>query len=122
MASWTSLGWMILVVLALGAGFFIGAFVLHWYGRRQLLGSLKYILDRLKVVEAEMRHMGENEIVLLEFLKSRGLVDEEDLAELHRELIERPRQLEAERAELLMRAQDEDMAERLVKNVPDTLH
>ena len=122
MASWTTLGWIVLVVLSLGVGFFTGAFILHWYGRRQLVGSLQYILDRLKVVESEMRQMGENEYVLLEMLKSRGLVDEEDLVELHRELIERPRQLEAERAELLKRAQDDDMADRLVKDVPDTLH
>ena len=122
MTPWTTVGWIMLVVLALGAGFFIGALVLHWYGRRQLVGSLKYILDRLKVVEAELRQMGESEYVLLELLKSRGLVDEEDLAELHRELIERPRQLEAERAELLKRAQDDDVAERLVRDVPDTLH
>jgi len=122
MASWTTLGWIVLVVLALGVGFFIGAFLLHWYSRRQLVGSLQYILDRLKVVEAELRQMAENEYVLRELLKSRGLVDEEDLAELHRELIERPRQLEAERAELLKRAQDKDVAERMVKDVPDTLH
>ena len=122
MGAWTTVGWMLLIVLALGAGFFIGVLLLHWYNRRQLAGALRYILNRLKVVESDLRWMSENEYVLKELLKSRGLLDDEDLIELRRELIERPRQIEAERAELIEQAQDEDVAERLVKDFPDTLH
>lgn len=122
MDSWTTVGWVLLVVLALGGGFFIGAVVLHWYGRRQVIGSLQYMLDRLKVVESDLRRAGENEYVLREALKQRGVFDDEDLADLRRELIERPRQVEAERAELLRQAVDEELADRVVKDVPDTLH
>ncbi len=122
MGAWTTVGWMLLVVLALGAGFFFGVLLLHWYNRRQVAGALRYFLDRLKVVESDLRWMSENEYVLKELLKIRGLLDDEDLIELRRELIERPRQIEAERAELIEQAQDEDVAERLVKDFPDTLH
>lgn len=122
MESWTTIGWALLVVVALGAGFFLGALTLHWYGRRQMIGSLQYILDRLKLVETDLIRMSENEYVLVELLKSRGHFDEEDLVELRRELIERPRQIEAERAELLQRAGGDDVAERIVKDIPDTLH
>jgi len=122
MQSWSAMGWLLLSVLALGVGFFLGALVLHWLGRRQLVGSLTYILDRLKLAEYETRRGDENQRVLLELLRRRGLVDDEDMAELRRELIDRPRQLEAERAELIEQAQSEEVAERLVKNVNDTLH
>ena len=113
---------MVLVVMALGVGFLIGALVLHWAGRRQLVGSLQYILDRLRLLESDLSRLRDSEHVLSELLKVRGLVDEDDLIELRRELIERPRQIEAERAELLQRAEGEDMADRVIKDVPDTLH
>jgi hypothetical protein len=122
MQSWSAMGWLLLLVLALGVGFFLGALVLHWLGRRQIVGSLTYILDRLKLAEYESRRSEENQRVLVELLRRRGLVDDEDMAELRRELIDRPRQLEAERAELLEQAQSEEVAERLIKNVNDTVH
>jgi hypothetical protein len=122
MGSWTTIGLAVLVLISLGVGFLIGALVLHWVGRRQLLGSFQYILDRVQLVESDLARLSDNGHVLSELLKARGLVDEEDLIELRRELIERPRQIEAERAELLQRAEGADISERVIKDIPDTLH
>ena len=55
-------------------------------------------------------------------LYRKGLVDEEDLALLRSKLIELPRQMGAERAELIRGAIEKDKEEQLVKDIPDTLH
>ena len=115
-------GWIAIVCLALGVGFLAGAWLLYWHGRRQMVASLRYILDRIKLTESDVRRMVENEYVLKELLKSRGHFDDEDLTQLRRELIELPRQIEAERAELLKQAVDDEVAEKLVNDFPDTLH
>lgn len=122
MSSWTTVTWLVLLVLALGVGFTFGAMLLHAYGRRQLISSIKYILNRLKVVESDLRHTSENGFVLKEIVKGRGLFDEEDFIELRRELVERPRQIEAERAELLRHAQVDETDPLSVKDFSNTVH
>jgi len=113
--------WLLLMFASLGIGFFAGAFLLYWRTRKQFVLALHYLLGRLKLLETEIRQLSEDDLVLTEALKSRGLMDEDDIRDLRRELIDRPRQLEAERAELLENAFDEEIAERLVKDFPDTL-
>jgi hypothetical protein len=115
-------GWVLLTVLAVGSGVIGGALLHYWRQRRQLADSTKYLLDRLKVAESDINRLQEETFLLREYLNRRGLLDEDDLAVLRRELIELPRQLEAERDELLKGALKKDEEERLVKNIPDTLH
>jgi len=115
-------GWVLLTVLAVGSGVIGGALLHYWRQRRQLADSTKYLLDRLKVAESDINRLQEETFLLREYLNRRGLLDEDDLALLRRELIELPRQLEAERDELLKGALKKDEEERLVKNIPDTLH
>lgn len=115
-------GWVLALVLGLGAGFLGGALLLHWYNRMQLVRSTQYILHRLKVVETDLHRMCEEQIVLREYLRRKGLLDDEDLAALRRELIDIPRQLEAERNELLAEGIDKEKAGRVIKDVPDTFH
>ncbi len=88
----------------------------------QLADSTKYLLDRLQVAESDINRLQEETFLLREYLNRRGLLDEDDLALLRRKLIELPRQLQAERDELLKGALKKDEEERLVKNIPDTLH
>ena len=122
MAGSPVLGWVLILVLALGAGFVGGAILLHWQSRRLLVRSTKYLLDRLKVAETDFARLTEDQAVLTEYLRRRGLLDDEDLLALRRELIELPRQLEAERNELLKEAVEKGEEERIVKNVPDIYH
>jgi DNA polymerase III delta prime subunit len=98
--------------------------LLYWYwrNRRQLDVSTKYLLDRLRVAESDIHRLKEDLFVLREYLSRKGLLDDDDLATLRRELIELPRQMEAERAELLKGVLEKEEEERLVKNIPDTLH
>ncbi|MBW1810682.1 MAG: hypothetical protein JRJ87_20990 [Deltaproteobacteria bacterium] len=116
------LGWVLLTVLAVGSGVIGGAMLHYWRQRKQLADSTNYLLDRLKVAESDINRLQEETFLLREYLNRRGLLDEDDLALLRKELIELPRQLEAERAELLKGALKKDEEERLVKNIPDTLH
>ncbi len=113
--------WLLLVFAALGIGFFAGALLLYWRTRRQFVLALHYLLGRLKLLETEIQQLSEDDLVLKEAIKARAMMDEDDIRDLRRELIDRPRQLEAERAELLENTFDEDIAERLVKDFPETL-
>lgn len=112
--------WLLLIA-SLGLGFFAGALILYWRMRKQFVLALHYLLGRLKLLETEIQQLSEDGLVLKEALKARGLMDEDDMLHLRRDLIDRPRQLEAERAELLENTLDEEMAERLVKDFPETL-
>ncbi|MBN2498688.1 MAG: hypothetical protein JXR96_29120 [Deltaproteobacteria bacterium] len=121
MATWTAIGWLLVAVLALAAGLLGGLLLVSWRSRRQWIHSIKYVIDRLRVAEADLRHLEEDLYVLKIHLQRRGQLDDEDLSELRRELIDRPRQLEAERQELLKEASKHGVSERLVKDVPDIL-
>ncbi|HOX44826.1 MAG TPA: hypothetical protein PK668_14600 [Myxococcota bacterium] len=121
MDSWTAMGWVILGVLLVGVVLLVAGVLLTWQGRRQLAGSLKYLLDRLGVVEADVRQLDEALALLQAQLRRRGLVDEEDLREVRRELVEQ-HQREAEQQELVRRLAEPELAARLVKNPSDTLH
>ncbi len=122
MALSEALGWVILAVVSLGSGFLGGALLIQWYNRRQLVRSTEYLLDRLKVLENDLHHLVENQVVLTEYLRRKGFVDDEDLIILRRELIDIPRQLEAEKNELLKNALDNGKKEQIIKDVPDTYH
>jgi len=116
------LGLVLLFIIGLGAGVLGGGLLVYWRHRRQLVSSTKYLLDRLQLAESDVHRMREDIFVLREYLSRRGLLDEDDLNNLRRELVELPRQIEAERAELVKGVLEKDDEERLVKNIPDTLH
>jgi len=99
----------------------VAGVLVTFQGRRQLAGSLGYLLDRLGMLEAEVRQLDEALSLLQEQLRRQGLADEEDLRALRRELASR-RQREAEQQELARRLGEPEHAERLVKNPSDTLH
>jgi len=117
-----TLGWILLVFMALGSGVLGGAILLYLSRRRRMVDPTSYLLDRLGVLESDLRRASEDIFLIREYLYRKGLVDEEDLALLRRKLIELPRQMEAERAELIRGAIEKDKEEQLVKDIPDTLH
>ncbi len=117
-----TLGWVLLVFMALGSGVLGGAILLYLSRRRRMVDPTSYLLDRLGVLESDLRRASEDIFLIREYLCRKGLVDEEDLALLRRKLIELPRQMEAERAELIKGALEKDKEEQLIKNIPDTLH
>ena len=85
------------------------------------MGSLKYVMDRLKKLEVDLRRVDEDMLVVRARLRQRGLMDDEDSAELRRVLVELPRQRKAERLELVEVARQHGLAERVVSDTPDTL-
>ena len=120
---WSSeVGWVLLMVLALGLVAITVTLVVTWRKRKGLLDSVKYLLDRLQVAESDLCREREELLVLKEYLRRKGLLDDEDLAMLHRELIDIPLQREAEKEELIKEALGEEDQDRIIKNTPDTIH
>jgi hypothetical protein len=117
-----TLGWVLLVFMAIGSGVLGGAIMLYLNRRRRMIEPTNYLLDKLGLLESDLRRASEDIFLIREYLYRKGLVDEEDLALLRRKLIELPRQMEAERAELIKGALEKDKEEQLVRDVPDTLH
>ncbi len=113
---------MLLLVLAMGLVAITVTLVVTWRKRKGLLDSVKYLLDRLQVAESDLCREREDLLVLREYLRRKGLLDDEDLAMLRRELIDIPRQREAEKNELIKDALGEGDTDRIVKNTPDTIH
>jgi hypothetical protein len=118
----SEVGWVMLLVLAVGLVASTVTLVVTWRKRKGLLDSVKYLLDRLQVAESDLCREQEELLVLKEYLKRKGLLDDEDLAMLRRELIDIPRQRNAEKEELIKEALGEGDQDRLIKNTPDTIH
>jgi len=118
----SEIGWVLLMVLAIGLVTIAVTLVVTWRKRKGLLDSVKYLLDRLQVAESDLCREREELLVLKEYLRRKGLLDDEDLAMLRRELIDIPRQREAEKEELFKEALGEGDKERIIKNTPDTIH
>jgi hypothetical protein len=118
----SEIGWVLLLVLAMGLVTITVTLVVTWRKRKGLLDSVKYLLDRLQVAESDLCREREELLVLKEYLRRKGLLDDEDLAMLRRELIDIPRQREAEKNELIKEALGEGDADRIIKNTPDTIH
>jgi hypothetical protein len=120
---WSSeVGWVLLIVLALGLVAITVTLVVTWRKRKGLLDSVKYLLDRLQVAESDLCREREELLVLKEYLRRKGFLDDEDLAVLRRELIDIPRQREAEKEELIKEALGEGDQDRIIKDTPDTIH
>lgn len=119
---WTVLSWALFSILLAGLGFLGGTWLVSRRGSSHLGTSIKYILDRLKVAEIDLSRLVEEIYVLKEHFRRRGMVDDEDLELLRRELIEIRGQLEAEKNELLRGGLPEERKDRLVKNTPETLN
>ncbi len=120
---WSSeIGWVLLMVLVMGLVAITVTLVVTWRKRRGLVDSVKYLLDRLQVTENDLCREREELLVLKEYLRRKGILDDEDLAMLRRELIDIPRQREAEKEELFKEALGEGDQDRIIKNTPDTIH
>jgi hypothetical protein len=120
---WSSeIGWVLLMVLVVGLVAITVTLVVTWRKRRGLVDSVKYLLDRLQVTENDLCREREELLVLKEYLRRKGILDDEDLAMLRRELIDIPRQREAEKEELFKEALGEGDQDRIIKNTPDTIH
>jgi len=118
----SEIGWVLLLVLAMGLVTITVTLVVTWRKRKGLVDSVKYLLDRLQVAESDLCREREELLVLKEYLRRKGLLDDEDLAILRRELIDIPRQREAEKEELFKEALGEGDKDRLIKDTPDTIH
>ena len=118
----SEIGWVLLLVLAMGLVAITVTLVVTWRKRKGLVDSVKYLLDRLQVAESDLCREREELLVLKEYLRRKGLLDDEDLAMLRRELIDIPRQREAEKNELIKEALGEGDKERIIKDTPDTIH
>ena len=118
----SEIGWILLLVLAMGLVTITVTLVVTWRKRKGLLDSVKYLLDRLQVAESDLCREREELLVLKEYLRRKGMLDDEDLAMLRRELIDIPRQREAEKEELFKEALGEGDKDRIIKNTPDTIH
>ena len=118
----SEIGWVLLLVLAMGLVTITVTLVVTWPKRKGLVDSVKYLLDRLQVAESDLCREREELLVLKEYLRRKGLLDDEDLAMLRRELIDIPRQREAEKEELFKEALGEGDKDRIIKDTPDTIH
>jgi hypothetical protein len=118
----SEIGWVLLLVLAMGLVAITVTLVVTWRKRKGLVDSVKYLLDRLQVAENDLCREREELLVLKEYMRRKGLLDDEDLAMLRRELIDIPRQREAEKEELFKEALGEDDKDRIIKDTPDTIH
>jgi hypothetical protein len=118
----SEIGWVLMLVLAMGLVTITVTLVVTWRKRKGLLDSVKYLLDRLQVAESDLCREREELLVLKEYLRRKGLLDDEDLAMLRRELIDIPRQREAEKEELFKEALGEADKDRIIKDTPDTIH
>lgn len=118
----SEIGWVLLLVLAMGLVTITVTLVVTWRKRKGLVDSVKYLLDRLQVAESDLCREREELLVLKEYLRRKGMLDDEDLAMLRRELIDIPRQREAEKEELFKEALGEADKERIIKDTPDTIH
>jgi hypothetical protein len=118
----SEIGWILLLVLAMGLVTITVTLVVTWRKRKGLVDSVKYLLDRLQVAESDLCREREELLVLKEYLRRKGMLDDEDLAMLRRELIDIPRQREAEKEELFKEALGEGDKDRIIKDTPDTIH
>ena len=118
----SEIGWILFLVLAMGLVTITVTLVVSWRKRKGLVDSVKYLLDRLQVAESDLCREREELLVLKEYLRRKGLLDDEDLAMLRRELIDIPQQREAEKEELFKEALGEADKERIIKDTPDTIH
>jgi hypothetical protein len=118
----SEIGWILLLILAMGLVTITVTLVVTWRKRKGLVDSVKYLLDRLQVAENDLCREREELLVLKEYMRRKGLLDDEDLAMLRRELIDIPRQREAEKEELFKEALGEADKERIIKDTPDTIH
>jgi hypothetical protein len=118
----SEIGWVLLLVLAMGLVTITVTLAVTWRKRKGLVDSVKYLLDRLQVAESDLCREREELLVLKEYLRRKGMLDDEDLAMLRRELIDIPRQREAEKEELFKEALGEGDKDRIIKDTPDTIH
>lgn len=118
----SEIGWILLLVLAMGLVAISVTLAVSWRKRKGMVDSVKYLLDRLQVAESDLCREREELLVLKEYLRRKGMLDDEDLAMLRRELIDIPRQREAEKEELFKEALGEADKERIIKDTPDTIH
>jgi hypothetical protein len=118
----SEIGWVLMLVLTMGLVTITVTLVVTWRKRKGLVDSVKYLLDRLQVVESDLCREREELLVLKEYMRRKGLLDDEDLAMLRRELIDIPRQREAEKEELFKEALGETDKDRIIKDTPDTIH
>jgi len=118
----SEIGWILLLVLAMGLVTITVTLAVTWRKRKGLVDSVKYLLDRLQVAESDLCREREELLVLKEYLRRKGMLDDEDLAMLRRELIDIPRQREAEKEELFKEALGEADKDRIIKDTPDTIH
>ncbi len=118
---WHLVGWMVLAsTLAVGVSLLCAWLILR-SARQQMVSAVHYLFDRITLLGTEVQRISEDMLVLKEMLERRGLVDSDELARLHQEIIEIPRQRQAEHEQLLDAVKDEDKKERMVRNVPDVL-
>jgi len=118
----SEIGWILLLVLAMGLVTITVTLAVSWRKRKGMVDSVKYLLDRLQVAESDLCREREELLVLKEYLRRKGMLDDEDLAMLRRELIDIPRQREAEKEELFKEALGEADKDRIIKDTPDTIH
>ena len=118
----SEIGWILLLVLAMGLVTITVTLAVTWRKRKGLVDSVKYLLDRLQVAESDLCREREELLVLKEYLRRKGMLDDEDLAMVRRELIDIPRQREAEKEELFKEALGEADKDRIIKDTPDTIH
>jgi|GEM_PF-1788820 len=122
MATVNTLVWLGLGIVVLGGSFVFCVLLLDWRHKKQLLISTHFLLDHLRVVKNDIGRLREENLVMREYLRRRELLDDDDLKALHRELIELPLQVEAERNELLQGALDSEKEGRVIKEISNTIH
>lgn len=119
---WNLAGWVMLslslLLLLSGAGLWLFAQKEHRAGA----AARRYLVDRLELLQKDLERAAEDLRVLTEAVRRKGLLDEDDIAALRREIIERPRQRQAEQAELLRAAPPAKSDQVVLPDSPETLH
>jgi len=119
--NWSILVIVVVVALLVSACLLLPLWLMLRVQRRQLLVGLHYMLDRLAVTGCDLQRLAEDLLVLREVMERRGLLDADEFTRLRRELVDIPRQRQAEQAELLEGVVDEEELGPLVKDFPDTV-
>lgn len=119
---WNLVGWVMLSVSVLALLSGAGLWLIALGERRAGAAARRYLVDRLELLQKDLERSVEDVRVLTEALRRKGLLDEDDIAALRRDIIERPRQWQAEQAELLRATPPAKSDQVVLPDSPETLH
>lgn len=122
MSAGLSWGLIVVMFLAMGVGWLLGSLAFYHSSRKSLVAAVQYLVDRLRKSETDIIKLAEEITVLREHARRTDLLEDEDFAKLHKEVVDLPRKHEAEKRALAKDGLEPAKLERLVKPSSTVLH